>query len=98
MVYIDPGQLKWLPYVKSWLNKLSDTLVAQEYKEQILELFSSLVSKCFHFVKRNCTSAIAQVIEPYILYEMFSMKGYYIVNSQSVVHLQMTIYRILIIR
>ncbi len=26
MVYVDPGQLKWMPYVKTWLDTLSDKL------------------------------------------------------------------------
>ncbi|XP_044766447.1 dynein axonemal heavy chain 6 [Coccinella septempunctata] len=61
MVYIDPGQLKWMPYVLSWLNRLNDTLVAQEYKDQLRELFENLVEKCLIFVRKNCTSAIPQV-------------------------------------
>lgn len=61
MVYVDSAELKWMPFVKSWLAKLSATLLNQEMKEFMLSLFEHAVENGFNFLKKNCTYAIHQV-------------------------------------
>ncbi|XP_076263714.1 dynein heavy chain at 16F [Rhynchophorus ferrugineus] len=61
MVYVDSEDIKWLPYVKSWIKTISDTILNDEYKEFLLSLFSTYVQDGFDFIKKNCTYAIHQV-------------------------------------
>lgn len=61
MVYVDSEELKWLPYVKSWLNTINENLLNDESKEFLLELFKSYVQDGLDFVKKNCVYAIHQV-------------------------------------
>ncbi|KAI3384925.1 hypothetical protein SNEBB_000114 [Seison nebaliae] len=58
MVYIDPNDLKWSPYVRSWLQ---DTEYSQETKDYLLEMFNSYVEKGLQYVNKNCVEAIPQV-------------------------------------
>ncbi|XP_069668946.1 dynein axonemal heavy chain 6 isoform X3 [Periplaneta americana] len=60
MVYIDPDEIKWLPYVKSWLAKLDITL-PEDGRSYIEDLFSTYVEEGFVFIKKNCDYAIHQV-------------------------------------
>ncbi|KAK9295362.1 hypothetical protein QLX08_010308 [Tetragonisca angustula] len=60
MVYVDPTELKWMPYVKSWLNTLPDT-VRNEHRSQIAELFEKYFEDGLIFCSKNCVSPIAQV-------------------------------------
>lgn len=59
MVYIDPNDLKWLPYVQSWLNRL--TMIQDDMKNYILELFNRAVDKIFSYVAKHCNQGIKQV-------------------------------------
>lgn len=61
MVYVDSEELKWLPYVKSWLDKFNETLLNQEMKEFMLTLFEYAVENGFVFLKKNCEYSIHQV-------------------------------------
>nr|CAI5844200.1 unnamed protein product [Callosobruchus analis] len=61
MVYVDSEELKWLPYVKTWLQKLSENLVNQEMKDFMLSLFEYAVENGFIFLKKNCQFSIHQV-------------------------------------
>nr|CAH7757603.1 unnamed protein product [Callosobruchus chinensis] len=61
MVYVDSEELKWLPYVKTWLQKLSENLINQEMKEFMLSLFEYAVENGFIFLKKNCQFSIHQV-------------------------------------
>lgn len=60
MVYVDPTELKWMPYVKSWLNTLPDT-VRNEHRSQIAELFEKYFEDGLIFCSKNCVSPITQV-------------------------------------
>lgn len=60
MVYVDSTELKWMPYVKSWLNTLPDT-VKNEHRLQIAELFGTYFENGLTFCSKNCVSPIAQV-------------------------------------
>ncbi|KAK4872624.1 hypothetical protein RN001_014653 [Aquatica leii] len=61
MVYVDPDELKWMPYVKSWLARVNEKYLLPEMKENVLILFEHSVENGFVFMKRNCQHAIAQV-------------------------------------
>ena len=60
MVYVDPEEIKWLPYVQSWLSRLDITLPEDSIK-YIENLFSTYLEAAFVFVKKNCVCAINQV-------------------------------------
>ena len=67
MVYIDSDELKWLPYVRTWLTKLPVEL--PEGCHQYVEgLFAAYVEDGFNFIKKNCDQAIRQV--RYLLSDM----------------------------
>lgn len=61
MVYVDPDEIKWMPYAKSWVEKLDYDLIIPEMKELLLSLFLTYVEDGFAFVRNNCTFAIHQV-------------------------------------
>ncbi|XP_047430741.1 dynein axonemal heavy chain 6 [Mugil cephalus] len=60
MVYIDPDELKWMPYVKTWISGLGDK-VPEPVLTYLLELFEKYVEKGLQFVLKYCTQAIRQV-------------------------------------
>ncbi|XP_026666919.1 dynein heavy chain 6, axonemal [Ceratina calcarata] len=61
MVYVDPMELKWMPYVKSWIQKIPDTILKDEHRTQFIELFAKYFEDGLLFSKRTCYSPIAQV-------------------------------------
>lgn len=61
MVFVDSEELKWMPYVKSWINTVSDSLLNEELKEFLVGLFATYVQDGFDFVRKNCIYAIHQV-------------------------------------
>lgn len=61
MVYVDADELKWLPYVKSWVTKFEDRILNEELKQFIIELFEWAVENGLNFIRRNCDYAIHQV-------------------------------------
>ncbi|XP_028284655.1 dynein heavy chain 6, axonemal [Parambassis ranga] len=60
MVYIDPDELKWMPYVQTWISGLGDKL-PDLVRTYLLELFEEYVEKGLQFVVKHCTQAIRQV-------------------------------------
>jgi dynein heavy chain len=64
MVYVDPEEIKWLPYVRSWLSNLDVTLPEDSIK-YIENLFNTYLEAAFTFVKKNCVCAIHQVCLSY---------------------------------
>lgn len=62
MVYVDPEEIRWFAYVKSWIGRLNPNLVSDELKEFLQSLFDTYVEQAFAFIKKNCTYAIYQVI------------------------------------
>ncbi|KAK0131808.1 Dynein heavy chain 6, axonemal [Merluccius polli] len=60
MVYIDPDELKWKPYVQTWLSGLGDQL-PETVRVYLLELFEQYVEKGLQFVWKCCAQAISQV-------------------------------------
>ncbi|XP_053520536.1 dynein axonemal heavy chain 6 [Artibeus jamaicensis] len=60
MVFVDPEELKWMPYVKTWMNSISKNL-NEETQEYILNLFQRYVDDGLNFVNKKCSQAIPQV-------------------------------------
>nr|XP_050848639.1 dynein axonemal heavy chain 6 [Vespula vulgaris] len=61
MVYLDPTELKWLPLVKTWVQKLPEDIFVEEYQQLIIDLFEEYFENALIFFERNCDYAIAQV-------------------------------------
>uniref|UniRef100_A0A8C4HQX9 AAA+ ATPase domain-containing protein n=1 Tax=Dicentrarchus labrax TaxID=13489 RepID=A0A8C4HQX9_DICLA len=60
MVYIDPDELKWMPYVQTWISGLGAKL-PDPVRTYLLEQFEQYVEKGLQFVLKHCTQAIRQV-------------------------------------
>lgn len=67
MVYFDPVDLKWMPYVKSWLQKIPENILDETLREELLFLFETYVEDGLTFFKKNCDRAIAQVEMNFII-------------------------------
>ncbi|KAM7393703.1 hypothetical protein PAMP_020556 [Pampus punctatissimus] len=61
MVYIDPDELKWMPYVQTWISGLGAKVLPDPVRTYLLELFEQYVEKGLQFVLKHCTQAIRQV-------------------------------------
>lgn len=76
MVYIDPNELKWLPFVQSWLNKLN--VLQEDLKDFVLELFKRAVDRMFYHIAKHCDQGISQVrINVCLKYKFFSVINFY---------------------
>jgi len=64
MVYCDSEELKWMPYVKTWMNDVCGDQLREETKEYLLNLFAKTVESGLRFVSKKCVQAIAQVCWP----------------------------------
>ena len=60
MVYIDPNELGWMPYVKTWITKF-DQKFGEIYTEYLLGLFERYVNEGIHFVNKKCVQTMKQV-------------------------------------
>ncbi|MXQ83245.1 hypothetical protein E5288_WYG018809 [Bos mutus] len=60
MVFVDPEELKWMPYVKTWMQSVSKKL-SEETQEYILNLFQRYVDDGLNFINKKCHQAIPQV-------------------------------------
>ncbi|CAH1180440.1 unnamed protein product [Phaedon cochleariae] len=61
MVYVDSEELKWMPYVQSWIAGIKESILSQEMKEFISGLFELAVENGLTFLKKNCQYSIHQV-------------------------------------
>ncbi|TFK08141.1 activating transcription factor 7-interacting protein 1 [Platysternon megacephalum] len=60
MVYIDPEELKWVPYVQTWMAGLPNKL-NEDAKQHLFDLFCRYVDDGLKFVNKKCSQAIPQV-------------------------------------
>uniref|UniRef100_K7FYG4 Dynein axonemal heavy chain 6 n=1 Tax=Pelodiscus sinensis TaxID=13735 RepID=K7FYG4_PELSI len=60
MVYIDPDELKWIPYVQTWMAGLENKM-NEETKQHLFDLFCRYVEDGLKFVNKKCSQAIPQV-------------------------------------
>nr|KAF6307771.1 dynein axonemal heavy chain 6 [Myotis myotis] len=59
MVFVDPEELRWMPYVKTWMTGISKKL-NEETQEFLLSLFR-YVDDGLNFINKKCCQAIPQV-------------------------------------
>ncbi|GFO48621.1 dynein, axonemal, heavy chain 6 [Plakobranchus ocellatus] len=62
MVYVDPDDLKWMPYVKTWMLSMGKRIPG-EAQEILMNLFGTYVEDGLLFVSKKCKQAIRQVTE-----------------------------------
>ncbi|KAJ7381904.1 Dynein heavy chain 6, axonemal [Desmophyllum pertusum] len=60
MVYMDPTELGWRPYVKSWMQRTC-TKMKDETKEYLMNLFENYVDNGLNFARKKCVQAMQQV-------------------------------------
>ena len=61
MVYLDPSDLSWRPFVETWLKtKLSDK-ISTTTKEYMLGLFDNYLDAGLKFIRKMATQTISQV-------------------------------------
>ena len=53
MVYASPNTLHWKPIVQSWINKLSNELLTEKMKEQLLWMFETHIDNTFELFKEK---------------------------------------------
>ena len=62
MVYCDPEELRWMPYVQTWMATHGKRF-KEETREYILDLFQRYVDDGLHFITKKCMQAMPQVME-----------------------------------
>lgn len=60
MVYVDPEEMKWSPYVKTWLARTS-LRIDDDLKEYIEGLFHYSVEHGLRYVRKSTETPINQV-------------------------------------
>lgn len=78
MVYVDSEEIKYLPFVRSWLQKFDENLLIPEMNEFLLSLFETYVEDGFTFIKKRGTFAIHQVIN--IMLQLVSHKSNFLLH------------------
>ena len=61
MVYIDPGELGWMPLVTSWRTNIPTLQISDELMNFIINLFEKYFNDCLTFGKKKCLYSIHQV-------------------------------------
>uniref|UniRef100_A0A183ADC6 Dynein axonemal heavy chain 3 n=1 Tax=Echinostoma caproni TaxID=27848 RepID=A0A183ADC6_9TREM len=59
MVYVDPEELGWMPYVQTWMSTIEGKLTPA-VRDYLLNLFNHYVDPCLNFVMHECTPIIPQ--------------------------------------
>ena len=60
MVYVDSEELRWLPYVQTFMAKYNKRM-KEETREFLMELFTKYVDQGLKFVNKKCTQGMQQV-------------------------------------
>lgn len=61
MVYVDSGELGWMPIVKSWRKTIPEKQLSVDLCDFIVDLFDRYMEHCLRFARRKCLSPISQV-------------------------------------
>jgi len=83
MVFCDSEELKWMPFVKTWITDVCGNVLREETQEYLLNLFAKTVENGLRFVSKKCVQAIAQVSTIY-----YSVAQFYDVVTCSLLLLQ----------
>jgi len=62
MVFCDSEELKWMPYVRTWMTDVCSNRLKQETQDYLMNLFAKTVENGLRFVSKKCVQAIAQVV------------------------------------
>ncbi|KAK6993742.1 dynein heavy chain 3 axonemal, partial [Biomphalaria glabrata] len=54
MIYMDPSQLGWEPFIASWLATELPSVLKKEQREMIKLLFDWILPPCLNFVMKSC--------------------------------------------
>ena len=66
MVYIDPDELGWMPFVKTWIPCFKEKF-GQVYTQYLVNLFEKYVQEGLQFVNKKCVQTMKQVKQILIL-------------------------------
>ena len=61
MVYCDSEELKWMPYVRTWMRDVCGEHFKEETQQYLLNLFDKYVENGLRFVSKKCVQGIPQV-------------------------------------
>ncbi|XP_066905836.1 dynein axonemal heavy chain 6 isoform X2 [Halyomorpha halys] len=62
MVYIDPNELRWMPFMLTWAEKLlAKGVIDESIFAMLTSTFEKYVDNAFHFVQKHCSVGIHQV-------------------------------------
>ena len=61
MVYLDPGDLGWRPYVQTWMQTQMPSKITSATKDYLLGLFDAFVDVGLKFIRKQATQTIIQV-------------------------------------
>ncbi|KAK3599709.1 hypothetical protein CHS0354_037182 [Potamilus streckersoni] len=59
MVFVDSEELRWMPYVQTWMTQFKDKMKEETY-EYIIELYKKYVDEGLKFAARKCSQMIPQ--------------------------------------
>ena len=60
MVYVDPEELRWQPYVATWMATIG-TPFTDETRELLHSMFERYIDPGLNFVRKKCVQAMQQV-------------------------------------
>jgi dynein heavy chain len=60
MVYIDPDELGWMPFVKTWIPNFKEKF-GEAYTQYLFNLFEKYVQEGLLFVNKKCVQTMKQV-------------------------------------
>lgn len=60
MVYIDADELRWMPYVQTWIKTKGKRFTA-DTAEYIIKLFTTYVDKGLKYAATKCIQPMKQV-------------------------------------
>ena len=64
MVYIDSDDLRWMPYVKTWMANVGGRF-SDETREYLMNLFERYVDPGLLYITKKSTQAMYQVCLPH---------------------------------
>ena len=60
MVYIDADDLRWMPYVKTWMERVGGRFTP-ETRDYLMNMFERYVDTGLSFITKKSTQAMKQV-------------------------------------
>ncbi|VDO03290.1 unnamed protein product [Rodentolepis nana] len=59
MIYVEPMAMGWRPLATSWLDRLPESVSANNGRQELQDLFEWLFDPCLEFIDSNCRQLIA---------------------------------------